>query len=54
LGVEDALGEGQPAGLGGGGVREVVFGGGHGGEGPEELVVVAFVFGLVGGLFGGG
>jgi hypothetical protein len=45
--VHNRLGEFEPAGLASGGIGEVEFRSGHDGEGPEELVVVADVFGLV-------
>ena len=41
--VEDGLGKGEPGRLIGRWVGEFEFGGGHGGEGPEGLVVVALV-----------
>ena len=45
--VEDVGHDGRPAGEGGRGVREAVFGGGHGVDAPEGLVVVAGVEDLV-------
>ena len=39
--VEDVLGEGDVGDVGGGGEGEGALGGGHGGEAPEELIVVA-------------
>ena len=39
--VEDALGELDVGDVGGGGEGEGTLGGGHGGEAPEDLVIVA-------------